>query len=59
MELSYGVSGSVVTFLLAEGSLAQVKALYQAPDLDAALQKQYSWTFGELERRWRKAIGLD
>ncbi|MFH1532612.1 MAG: hypothetical protein ABIK09_17950 [Pseudomonadota bacterium] len=59
MELSYGVSGSVVTFLLAEGSLAKVRALYQAPDLEAALRTEYGWTLKELETRWRKAIGLN
>lgn len=59
MELSYGVSGSVVTFLLAEGGMAKVKALYQATDLPAALQKHYSWTLADLEARWRKAIHLD
>lgn len=59
MELSYGVSGSVVTFLLTEGDLAKVKALYRAKDLPAALKKHYNWTLDELEERWRKAIGLD
>ena len=59
MELSYGVTGSVATFLLAEGSMTKVKALYQAKDLQAALKKHYGWTFEELEQRWRKAIGLD
>jgi hypothetical protein len=59
MELSYGVSGSVVTFLLAEGSVAKVKALYQATDLSASLQAQYGWTVADLEARWRKAIHLD
>jgi len=59
MELSYGVSGSVITYLLAEGSVAKVKALYQATDLHAALKKQYGLTLADLEARWRKAIHLD
>ncbi len=59
MELSYGVSGSVVTYLLAEGSVAKVKALYKAEDLAAALHTHYGWNFADLEARWRKHIGLD
>lgn len=58
-ELSYGVSGSLVTFLLAEGDLSKIKALYHATDLRTALKKRYGWTLDELEVRWRKAIGLD
>ena len=58
-ELSYGVSGSVVNLLLAEGGIAKVKALYRAKDLPAALQERYGWSLNELETRWRKAVGLD
>jgi len=59
MEVSYAVSGSVVKFLLAQGTTDKVKALYQAPDFKAALQKHFGWSLKELEKRWRWAIRAD